>query len=47
MTKEEIKISLIGYQDGTYGGALRALMSAKVKNISSADIEFIANKIGK
>jgi len=47
MTKAELKDSLIGYQNGTYGGAMKGLMSAQVKNLSVADIDFIANKIGK
>lgn len=47
MTKAELKDSLLGYQNGTYGGAMKGLMAAQVKNLSTADIDFIANKIGK
>ena len=47
MTKAEIEDSLLGYQNGTYGGAMKGLMIAQVKNLSAADIKAIANKIGK
>ena len=47
MTKAELKDSLLGYQNGTYGGAMKGLMTAQVKNLSVADIDAIANKIGK
>jgi cytochrome c len=47
MTKAELEKSLLGYQNGTYGGAMKGLMKAQVKNVSAADIKAIANKIGK
>jgi len=47
MTKAEIESSLLGYQNGTYGGAMKALMAGQVKTLSGADIKAIANKIGK
>ena len=47
MTKADLEKSLLGYQDGTYGGAMKGLMKAQVKNLSAADIKAIANKIGK
>ena len=47
MTKAEIEESLLGYQNGTYGGAMKGLMFAQVKNLSAADIKDIANRIGK
>lgn len=47
MTKAEIKDSLIGYQNGTYGRAMKGLMKGQVRNLSMADIEAIANQIGK
>jgi len=47
MTKAELKASLIGYQNGTYGGAMKGLMKGQVKSLSAADIDSIANKIGK
>jgi len=47
MTKAEIEASLLGYQNGTYGGPMKALMIPQVKGLSAADIKDIANKIGK
>jgi cytochrome c553 len=47
MTKQEIVDSLVGYQAGTYGGAMKGLMVAQVKDLSAADIDAIAAKIGK
>jgi len=47
MTKAEIVASMKGYKDGTYGGAMKALMKAQVASLSDADIEAIANQIGK
>lgn len=47
MTKEEITSSLQGYKDGTYGGAMKAIMKPQVASLSAEDIKFIAEKIGK
>lgn len=47
MTKADIEASLLGYQNGTYGGAMKGLMTAQVKGLSAADIKDIANRIGK
>jgi cytochrome c len=47
MTKADLEKSLLGYQNGTYGGAMNGFMKAQVKNLSAADIKAIANKIGK
>jgi cytochrome c553 len=47
MTKQEIIDALVGYQNGTYGGAMKGLMVAQSKSLSQADIEAIAAKIGK
>lgn len=47
MTKAEIVLSLNGYKDGTYGGAMKGLMKAQVMSLSPADIDTIAKKIGK
>lgn len=47
MTKDEIKDAMNGYKNGSYGGAMKNLMIAQVKNLSDADIELIANTIGK
>ena len=47
MTKQEIVDSLKGYQAGTYGGAMKGLMVAQMEGMSEADINAIAEKIGK
>jgi len=47
MTKQEIIDAMVGYQNGTYGGPMKGLMLGQVKSLSQADIEAIANKIGK
>lgn len=47
MTKAEIASSLHGYKNGTYGGAMKAMMVKQVENLSDADIEAISNQIGK
>ena len=48
MSKEEIVTSLKGYKDGSYGGAMKALMKGQVASYSEDDIntvaEFIAAK---
>ena len=45
MTKAEIVASLKGYQDGTYGGAMKGVMLGQVKNLTDADIADIAKQI--
>lgn len=47
MTKADIESSLLGYKNGTYGGAMKGLMAGQVKTLSEADIKDIANLIGK
>ena len=47
MTKAEIVASLKGYKDGTYGGPMKAVMKPQVANLSDADIQAIADQIGK
>ena len=47
MSKADIEASLLGYQNGTYGGPMKGLMKGQVKSLSAADIAAIANKIGK
>lgn len=47
MTKAEIVTALKGYKDGSYGGPMKGLMIAQSKLLSDADIELIANQIGK
>lgn len=47
MTKAEIVDSLKGYKDGTYGGAMKGLMKGQVANLDDAQIQAIADLIGK
>lgn len=47
MSKAQIVKALQGYKDGTYGGAMKGLMNAQVKTLSSADIEAMAASIKK
>lgn len=47
MTKAEIEASLHGYKDGSYGGAMKALMKGQVANLSDDDIRAIAELIGQ
>ncbi len=42
MSFKEIKDSLIGYKNGTYGDTMKALMEAQVKNLSDEKIEAMA-----
>lgn len=47
MTKADFIAAMKGYKDGSYGGAMKALMKAQAMPLSDADIEAIANKIIK
>lgn len=47
LTKKEIATALKGYQDGTYGGASKAIMKSQAAKLSETDIKEIANLIGK
>jgi cytochrome c len=47
MSKADITAALHGYQDGSYGGAMKAMMVQHTKGLSAADIDTIANQIGK
>ncbi len=47
MTKAEIVDALKGYKAGTYGGPMKGLMKGQVASLSDADIQAIADKIGK
>ena len=47
MTKADLAASLKGYQDGTYGRAMKGMMVEHTKNLTPAQIDEIANKIGK
>jgi len=45
MSKDEIVAALKGYKDGSYGGAMKGVMTGQVAKLSDADIEAIAEKI--
>lgn len=47
MTQEEIKTSLLGYKDNTYGGALKGVMVGQVGMLSEDDINNISLSLGK
>ena len=47
MTAEEITTALNGYKDGSYGGAMKAVMAGQVKSMSADDIKAFAEKHGK
>ncbi len=47
MTKADIIAAMKGYKDGTYGGPMKGLMKGQAASLSDADIEAIANQIGK
>ena len=44
-SQAQIVTALKGYQDGSYGGAMKALMKSKVANLSDADIDAIAGAV--
>lgn len=45
MNKDDIIKALKGYKDGTYGGAMKAMMTGQVTKLSEADIMNIADQI--
>ncbi len=47
MSHADIAASLIGYKDGSYGGAMKGLMKAQVAKYSNADLEAFSQTIGK
>lgn len=47
MSKEDIVNALKGYKDGTYGGAMKALMKGQVAKLDDAAIEAMAAEIKK
>jgi cytochrome c len=47
MSQADFIASLKGYQDGSYGGAQKGLMTAQVKSLDDAQIEAIAKHIVK
>jgi len=47
MAKADIITALKGYKDGSYGGSMKGIMKGQADPLSDAQIEAIANKIGK
>ncbi len=45
MTKQEVSDSLVGYKNGTYGGAMKGVMKGQVARYSEADLR--ATGLGK
>ncbi len=45
MTKAEVSDALVGYKNGTYGGAMKGVMAGQVARYSEADLK--ATGIGK
>ncbi len=45
MSRNDLVAAMKGYKDGTYGGAMKALMKGQVASLSDADIEAIADNI--
>lgn len=47
MSKEDFVASLKGYQDGTYGGPMKGMMTGQVKGMDEATMNEIADLIIK
>jgi len=45
MSQADIETALKGYKDGSYGGAMKAIMAGQVAKLSEADITEIAKSI--
>ncbi len=44
-SSQEVQKALKGYKDGTYGGAMKALMKGQVSSLSDADIKALSEYI--
>lgn len=47
MSKEDIVKALKGYKDGSYGGAMKAVMTGQVAKLDDAGIDALAAEIKK
>jgi len=47
MSKAEIVAAMKGYKDGSYGGPMKGLMKGQAASLTDADIQAIADQIGK
>jgi len=45
MSEEELNISMNGYLDGTYGGAMKGLMKGQLTKLSKDDISALSTHI--
>jgi len=45
MSADEIKTALHGYQNGTYGGAMKGIMKGQAKTLDDAQIDSLATYI--
>ena len=45
MSQEQLVTALRGYQDGSYGGAMKALMKGQVASMSDEEIHAVAKHI--
>ena len=45
MSEEELNISMNGYLDGTYGGAMKGLMKGQLAKLSKDDISAVSTYI--
>ena len=45
LAQQDIVKALKGYQDGTYGGAMKGLMKGQVAKLNDADIESLSKTI--
>ncbi len=46
-SKEDLLKKMKGYKDGSYGGAMKAVMAPQVAKLSDADMEKLADMISK
>jgi cytochrome c len=47
LSKADIEKSLHGYKDGSYGGAMKAIMKGQVAKLTDDQIKELANYMGK
>lgn len=45
MSKEELVTALNGYKDGSYGGAMKALMKGQIASFNGDDVNAVADYI--
>ena len=46
-SKEDLLKKMKGYKDGSFGGAMKAVMAPQVAKLSDADLEKLADMISK